>query len=167
MSIIREWAYQFAIPFEALFELERRLGVAAAEINALRNTAEADAPHGSESRQQSLVMLEAAQKNISLMRNNVGALMDKRGIPVRYGLMNTSHDLNDVVKSGDLIGIEPKVITLDDVGTTIGRFLSVEMKHEGWVYNPNDAHEVAQYRWAKYVIRYGGRAIFATGPGML
>lgn len=166
MSIIREWAYDHGIAFAALFDLEKRLGVAAREVEELRNLDERG-KLGSESRQQSLVMLEAAQKGYSLMRNNVGALKNDHGVPVRYGLMNTSSDLNKVVKSADLIGIDPSPITLDMVGLPRGQFLSVEMKEEGWTYNPNDPHEAAQYRWVQYVIRYGGRAMFATGPGML
>jgi len=143
------------------------MGVAAADINELAKREESGAKLGSESRQQSLVLLEAAQKDIALMRNNVGALTDNRGVPVRYGLMNNSSDLNAVVKSADLIGIDNRPITQEQVGMPRGQFLSVEVKKEGWVYNPNDAHEYAQYTWAQYVIRHGGRALFATGPGML
>lgn len=167
MSIVREWAAEWAIPYEALFDLERRLGTRAQEY-PVHDTVDPD-KHvtGSESRQQSLVLLESAQKGAVLLRNNVGALKDQRGVPVRYGLANTSHDLNEVLKSSDLIGIEPVRIEQHHVGTIFGRFLSIEMKHEGWEFNPNDTHEVAQNNWHEYVISYGGRSFFCTGPGML
>ncbi len=165
MSVIRQWASEYGIDLGALFELERRLGIRARELQGYPEPP--DAPLGSESRQQSLVLLEAAEKGITLWRNNVGALMDKRNIPVRYGQANVSKEMNEVIKSADLIGSEPLLIQPWHVGTTVARFLSVEMKHEGWVFNPNDAHECAQLAWLEFVVAQGGRAIFATGPGML
>lgn len=123
-------------------------------------------PMGSETRQQSLVLMEAAEKGIHLFRNNVGALKDLRGIPVRYGLANESKKQNELIKSADLIGWQPVVIQQWMVGYKIAQFLSVEMKEEGWTFSGDD-HENAQQAWVELVLSAGGRALFATGPGKL
>lgn len=158
--ILRSWAARHGVPFGAVLELETLMGVTHAP------TVEVDGPLGSEGRQQSLVMLEASDKGIHLWRNNVGALPDKSGRYVRYGLANESEKQNKMIKSADLIGWEPVVIAPWMVGYKIARFLSVEMKEEGWVYT-GDEHEQAQQTWAELVLSSGGRALFATGPGSL
>ena len=112
---------------------------------------------------QAQVRLAASQAGMKLWRNNVGVLMDSRGIPVRFGLANDSKAVNLSVKSGDLIGIEPVLITPDMVGKTIGRFVSYECKAPGWKYNPNDGRDVAQLRWIEIVTAMGGRAKITTG----
>jgi hypothetical protein len=101
-----------------------------------------------------------------LFRNNVGALQDKTGRYVRYGLANESKKQNELIKSADLIGWESFVIQQWMVGYKIARFLSVEMKEEGWT-GVKDEHEQAQQAWAELVLAGGGRALFATGPGSL
>jgi hypothetical protein len=116
---------------------------------------------------QSAVRLEAARRGFHLFRNNVGVLVDIKGRPVRFGLANDSAAVNRAVKSADLIGWEPVVITPDMVGQTIARFLSVECKPAGWRFDPRDEHELAQAAWAQLVINAGGRALFATGPESL
>lgn len=154
--ILDEWAAKWGVPYDALVDLRARVGITFVEAVARGKAGE--------SRQQSIVRLEAAQKGIWLTRNNVGALMDSRGIPVRYGLANESRAQNEVVKSGDLIGIRPIVIQPRHLGATIGQFVSREMKHEGWTYR-GDKHERAQLAWINFVIGKGGDAAFATGPG--
>lgn len=156
--LIDEWAKVWGIPKEALHDLKVRIGI------ATQHVANGEERTGSEARQQQLVRLEAAQLGIWLTRNNVGALKDERGIPVRYGLANESKEQNKVIKSGDLIGIRPVVITFEMVGRTIGQFVSREIKHEGWKWK-GDKHEVAQLQWATFVNAKGGDAAFATGPG--
>jgi hypothetical protein len=121
----------------------------------------------SESRVQSEVRLEAAQKHKRLFRNNVGAMKDANGVPVRYGLANDSKALNEELKSGDLIGWESVLITQDMVGMTLARFLSVECKAEDWKPRPNDPREIAQRRWADLVNAAGGRALIVNAPGSL
>lgn len=116
---------------------------------------------------QARVRLEAARRGWMLWRNNVGVLMDSRGVPVRYGLANDSKKVNENVKSGDLIGIRPVVITPAHVGNVIGQFVSVECKHAGWRPSPTDTHEAAQMRWAELVLLAGGHAVFATSPEAL
>lgn len=97
-----------------------------------------------------------------MWRNNVGALLDKRGIPVRYGLANDSKEMNARVKSADLIGVRPRVVTSADVGTTIGQFVSIECKRPGWKWT-GDAHELAQLNWASLIMAAGALATFSTG----
>lgn len=161
--ILRAWAVKHGIPFAAILELEQLMGVAyTPPINP------DDHALGSESRQQSLIRLEAAEKDKYLFRNNVGALQDKGKRLVRYGLANESKDQNERIKSADLIGWETLIIPAQGFGFPVkfARFLSVEVKEEGWVYT-GDEHETAQRAWAELVIAGGGRAMFATGPGSL
>ncbi len=122
-------------------------------------------PMGSESRQQSLIRLDAAQHGVWLTRNNVGAFDTGTGQWVRYGLANESKLQNAKVKSADLIGIRKRLIVQADVGTYIGQFVSREAKEEGWVLNPRDKHQQSQMRWRDFVISQGGDAAFASGPG--
>ena len=121
----------------------------------------------SESAAQVLVRLEAARKGVTLWRNNVGVLLDKRGVPVRYGLANDSSAVNSQFKSADLIGIRPLLITPAHVGLVVGQFVSREIKAPGWRFSPNDPREAAQLRWAELVLSLGGDAAFATGEGSI
>lgn len=98
------------------------------------------------------VQLEATRKGWRVFRNNVGCLMDQRGVPVRYGLM---------VGSGDLIGWRPVTITPEMVGQTLAQFVSLEVK------GPRGVVSEAQQRWAGMVERAGGLAIVARGEGAL
>ena len=112
---------------------------------------------------QSIVRLEAARRGWQLWRNNVGVLLDAKGRPVRYGLANDSKAVNQNVKSADLIGIRPVIVTPGMVGQIIGQFVSIECKHEGWRPSMTDEHEQAQARWAELVLLAGGYAKFSTG----
>ena len=109
------------------------------------------------------VLLSASKQGWRLFRNNVGVLMDSRGVPVRYGLANTSKQVNKALKSGDLIGIRPVVITPDMVGKVVGQFISRECKRPGWKFNPNDERDVAQRNWAELINSLGGDAKVTTG----
>jgi hypothetical protein len=124
-----------------------------------------DETQASESNVQTREQLKCAKKGIWALRNNSGAFKEKTGRLVRYGLGNTSKKFNAVCKSSDLIGVEPVLITPDMVGQTIGRFYARECKPEGWVFNPNDAHEVAQRRFISKVNELGGNAAFTDGAG--
>lgn len=157
-----EWAARWNVPPAALFELRMQMGIAA--TGAMPEVVPTGKP-GSEVRQQGLVRLDAANNGVWLTRNNVGALQDERGVPVRYGLANESKEQNTRVKSADLIGIRTIHIGPQHVGQVIGQFTSIEMKHEGWVFNPKDKHEAAQLNWLNFVVSKGGYAKFATGPG--
>ena len=160
MAHLDAWAVKWGIPLTALSELRAQLGM----VEGVSPPVAVDGKPGSESRQQSLVRLEAAESGVWLTRNNVGALLDARGIPVRYGLANESKAQNESVKSADLIGIRPVLIGPQHAGMVIGQFVSRECKHEGWTYK-GDKHEVAQLAWCNFVLSKGGDAAFCTGPG--
>lgn len=154
--ILDEWAAKWGVTYDALVDLRARMGIDSATVVTTGKAGE--------SRQQSIVRVEAAQKGIWLTRNNCGSLLDSRGVPVRFGLANESKAQNEAVKSGDLIGIRPVLIGPQHMGRTIGQFVSREMKHEAWTYR-GDRHERAQLAWINFVISKGGDAAFATGPG--
>jgi hypothetical protein len=159
-------AARHGVPFAAILELEQMLGVAG-RAAAPPLQIPTDGSFASEGRVQSLVRLEAAQKGVMLFRNNVGALPDKRGVPVRYGLANESKRQNEQIKSADLIGWQSFVIEWHHVGLKVAQFVSREVKEEGWIADPNDPHTAAQIAWLNLVIADGGNAAFCTGVGTL
>ena len=158
-----EWAARWGVSAQALLDLRLRMGIAVATHTP---PVEVEGKPGSEVRQQGLIRLDAGRNGVWLTRNNVGALMDERGVPVRYGLANETNEQNKHVKSADLIGIRPILIGPQHMNQVIGQFVSVECKHETWQYK-GDAHETAQRNWLEFVVSKGGFACFATGPGFL
>ena len=110
------------------------------------------------------VTLEASRVGARLWRNNVGAYKTRSGRWVRYGLCNLSEEMNKEVKSSDLIGIKPILITPSHVGSIIGQFVAREVKEEVWIYS-GDEHEVAQLNYLQLVFALGGDAAFVTGEG--
>jgi hypothetical protein len=159
MSVIREWGVEFSVPFAALLELERRMGLEG-------STGDAKDPGvgHSEAYAQSQVMLEAPRFQCRLFRNNVGAFKDEAGGFVRYGLANESKVRNKRLKSSDLVGWRKRVITQQMVGDVIGQCVLREIKEPGWIYT-GDEHEEAQLRWLQLGLSDGCDAAFATGPG--
>lgn len=156
---LMQWAIRHGVSYAALADLHNELGLnGAGDAAGIKGTSEAAV--------QNAVRLEAADKGLRLWRNNVGALKDERGVPVRYGLANDSAQVNKVIKSGDLIGIDNRPVEAWEVGRPRGRFLSREIKKPGWTYC-GDAHEAAQMNWAMLVLMMGGDAGFATGTGTL
>lgn len=116
----------------------------------------------SESAVQAAVRLEYARRGYRLFRNNVGVLVDQTGRPVRYGLANDSAALNQRLKSSDLIGWRPVVVTLGHIGLTIAQFVSLEIKPPGWHLTPGDKRAPAQKAWLDLVAGDGGEARFVT-----
>ena len=104
---------------------------------------------------------EAPRHGALLLRNNSGAFENDNGIPVRFGLGNTSKELNKRFKSSDLIGITPVVITPEMVGRTIGVFTAIEVKRSNWKRNTTDEHENAQAAFIAWAKSKGGIAGFA------
>jgi hypothetical protein len=94
-------------------------------------------------------------------------MQDATGRVVRYGIANDSKQLGDRLKSGDLIGWRPVIITPDMVGTVIAQIVSVECKAEGWKPRENDEAYQAQKRWADLVNSEGGYAVFVNDPEKL
>ena len=120
----------------------------------------------SETSVQSNICLFASQNyRAPLWRNNSGAgeFTDEYGKTryVRFGLGNQSAPLNKKWKSADLIGMIPMVIQQRHIGHTIGRFLAVETKPEGWVLKPSDKRAQAQSNFLNSVASFGGLAGFA------
>lgn len=156
---LEQWGIKWGVPAAALQDLRQSWGV-------LGRDEPPEAAGKSEAWAQSMVRLEASQKGMRLWRNNVGALQDERGVPVRYGLANHSKQINEVLKSGDLIGIRPVLVTPVWLGCTLGQFVSREIKEPGWRYTGTE-REVAQLKWLQLVNSLGGDAAFATGTGTL
>jgi hypothetical protein len=114
-----------------------------------------------EAQVQQEIRLAASKHGLLMFRNNVGACQDQHGRLIRYGLANDSAQLNKVVKSGDLIGITPVIITPDMIGRRVGIFTSLEIKSEGWHY-AGMGREIAQQKWIEIIRTWGGYAKFIT-----
>jgi hypothetical protein len=153
--ILSQWAARWNIPAGALQELM--------DLSGMLATPRTDM---SEAAVVAQVRLEATEKGGRLYRNNVGACYDEAGNFIRYGLANDSAKLNAVIKSGDLIGIKPVIITQELVGHTIGQFWSRECKEGLWRYRGTE-REVAQLNWINHVNALGGDAAFCNGRGSL
>lgn len=111
---------------------------------------------------QSHARLRLGEFGLPAWRNNVGACYDDTGRLIRYGLGNDTAELNRVMKSADLITIQPILITPEMVGRTIGRFVGLECKRSDWHLTPGDERGQAQLNWQNVVKRYGGAAGFVT-----
>lgn len=157
---VYQWAARHGVSLQALAELQAVFGMQGGHDlpPEIEGTSEAAV--------QAAVRLEAARKGVRLFRNNVGALVDSRGVPVRYGLANDSKQVNEVMKSADLIGWRPLLIEPRHVGTVVAQFVSREVKAVGWHYTGSD-REPAQLAWAQLVTSGGGDAAFCTGVGTL
>ena len=157
---VYQWATRHGVSLQALNELQAIFGMHGGHDlpPAVKGTSEAAV--------QAAVRLEAARKGVRLFRNNVGALIDSRGVPVRYGLANDSKQVNEVMKSADLIGWRPLLIEPRHVGQCLAQFVSREVKAVGWHYTGSD-REPAQLAWAQLVTSGGGDAAFCTGVGTL
>lgn len=152
---IHNWAMRHGVSPQALAELAVVFGTADTHHES-PNTSP-----GSEGAVQNLTRYETAKMGWRVFRNNVGVLTDKRGVPVRYGLANDTKAMNQIVKSSDLIGIKPVLVTQDHVGQTIGQFVSLEIKKEGWVFAGSE-REKAQLSWLQLVSSLGGYAKFVN-----
>ena len=159
MKQFNEWATKHGVS-----------AVAIDELRAILTSPVTDPEHiikgVSEAAVQSAVRLEASDAGCRLWRNNVGACKDERGRLIRYGLVNESKQLNAELKSSDLVGVRPVIITQNMVGSTIGQFMVREVKKVGWVYTGTD-REVAQLRFMNLVVGLGGDACFVNGWGTI
>jgi len=147
-----QWAQRWAIPARALQELTEVLGKA-------DTPPDPDYRDKSESFVQDQQRLFASQCGARVWRNNVGAFKPETGGFVRYGLCNDTKALNKQLKSSDLIGIRPVLITPERVGTTIGQFVALEVKESNWKWR-NTEREQAQLRYISLVASLGGFARF-------
>lgn len=110
---------------------------------------------------QQLVRLKAGELNAPLWRNNRGAFQHSVNRWVRFGLGNDSKNVDDVMKSSDLIGITPTLIMPHHVGRLVGVFTAIEMKAPDWHMIPSDKRAAAQLNYIELVKRCGGYAGFA------
>ena len=115
---------------------------------------------------QKQVRLEAAQKGMILWRNNSGTAFDASGNFFRFGLANDSGKMNKTIKSSDLIGIRPVVVTQDMVGKTLGLFVAKEVKRGDWEFKGTE-REQAQLKFIELVRSMGGEADFVKEVGTL
>ena len=155
MTLINDWAARWNIPKQAVADLITSLTSA--------DKGERSQAGFSEAAVQSRVRVLASQQGMRLWRNNVGAYHDaEKDIHVRFGLANDSPGVNAVIKSGDLIGIRPRLIGPSDIGRTIGQFVSLECKRQYWTWAGTE-REQAQAAWAALVTSLGGEARIVTG----
>lgn len=103
-----------------------------------------------------------------IWRNNSGAgrIVDDSGKErmIRWGLANDSAQLNAQIKSSDLIGITPTLITPEMVGYHLGVFTAFECKPSGWHLTPGDKRGNAQAAFHDLVRAACGYAGFVTDP---
>ncbi len=154
---MHEWAKRWGVPPHAVHELSVMLGTHSEHQTA-------GATPRSEADVQNRVRLEMTKAGGRFFRNNVGAYCPESGGMVRYGLANDTAAMNKKLKSSDLIGIRPIVVTEAHVGRTIGQFVAREVKREDWKYS-GDAHEAAQLAFINLINSYGGDARFAWREG--
>lgn len=104
-----------------------------------------------------------------LGRNNSGvmtAIDEKTGQKriVRFGLGNDSKQMNDHIKSSDLIGSTPTLITPEMVGYYLGVFTAIECKPSGWKMTPGDHRAAGQAKFHDIIRASCGFAGFVTDP---
>ena len=156
---LEQWAIKWGVSYEAIQDLRKQFGaINTGPVTPVRGNSEAAV--------QNEIRLEASKAGLRLWRNNVGAIKDERGVPVRYGLCNDNAQLNASLKSSDLIGIRPVLIQPHHVGTVIGQFVAREVKAPTWRYTAT-AREMAQLRFLELVTSLGGDACFANSVGTI
>lgn len=149
------WAQRWRLPQQAIDEL---CNIAAAADYLPQPPDDGS----SEERNQADARLQAAQSGRMLWRNNVGALYDRQGRLIRYGLANDTKQQNDKMKSSDLIGIYPVRVTPQMFGQVLGVFWAVEVKEAGWQFSSSD-REMAQLAYGNRVQSLGGKFQFFAG----
>lgn len=113
------------------------------------------------------ILLDASKRGIRLFRNNSGAVTTDDGRHIRFGLGNVSAKQNAKLKSSDLIGITPLIITPEHIGQTIGVFTTIEVKNGAWVQRAGDKHTQAQARWIELIRSLGGYGGFISDSKQL
>lgn len=159
MTDYNDWARRHP---EAAADLQRVLGAVPWPVTPPGGNGKSEAWAQQQQR------LKVAHAGAMSWRNNVGATPAKcpdcgaKRQPIRYGLANDSAQLNDKVKSSDLILAIPRVIRPEDVGRTLAQFGSIETKRPGWVYT-GKGQEPGQAAWLALIKKLGGFAAFSTG----
>lgn len=151
--VLDQWAQQWGIAPAALQDLKNRLGVLPPDADPSQYKSEAFV--------QSATRIEASRMGARLWRNNVGAGKIDGESFVRWGLANESEKMNQVIKSSDLIGWTPVIVTPSMVGHRVAIFTAIETKAQGWQYRGTD-REVAQLAWINAVVGAGGIGAFVA-----
>lgn len=97
-----------------------------------------------------LIQLELSKIGARLFRNNSGALQNKHGNWVHYGVASPG--------GSDLIGWAPVIITEDMIGQHVAVFFAVEIKSENGIASKE------QKQFIKVVKEAGGIAGIARSP---
>lgn len=155
-SVVHQWAQDWQIPAHVAVDLMARLGMGFEPEKFV------ELEGWSEGAVQNRIRIEAGKVGVLAWRNNVGALQDSTGRWLRYGLCNDTKQLNEKIKSSDLIGINPVLVTPHMVGSIIGQFWAREVKEYGWKFK-GDPHEQAQAKFGQIVLSKGGDFKFTTG----
>ena len=155
MNKLKEWQTINGISNNSMNELSEILGLNIIPVKEKWQKL----PPKSEAAIQVDTRLKASRLGWRLWRNNVGVAKREDGVPVRYGLCNESKKMNESIKSSDLIGIKPVMITHEHVGQVIGQFIAREVKHSDWFYTGNK-RELAQLKFINMIITLGGDAKF-------
>lgn len=157
---LTQWGIKWGIPIEAVQDLRREFGLINTDPQPSGSVAE------SEAAVQTRIRLEATSKGCRVWRNNVGGTYTEDGSFLRYGLANDSKAMNKLIKSSDLIGIKPLLITQNHVGQVVGQFIAREVKAANWSYTGTEREE-AQLNFLNLVASMGGDAAFANSVGTL
>ena len=96
------------------------------------------------------ILLECGVGDVRLWRNNVGALQDKRGQWVRYGVCNPD--------GSDLVGFKRILIGPEHLGTVLAVFTAIEVK------GPHGRLTKGQRRFLDLVETAGGIAGMVRSP---
>lgn len=162
---LHQWAIRHGVTAAALQELQRDVYGVAVPVMVPPTVADLS-PHKSEAFVQSLVKLRAAQEGVIVTRNNVGALIPKDSKrPIRFGLWNESEEMNELIKSPDLVGIRKTLVEPHHVGTFMAVWWARECKEPGWTYT-GAGREVAQKACIDMINAAGGDAAFSNGDGL-
>lgn len=149
---LEEWAQKWSVPVGALTDLRDMMG-----MDIIGSAVPSDV--STEAGVSKRVRLQHAKAGGLLWRNNVGAFKDETGRWIRFGLANESTQMNQQIKSSDLIGLMPVEITQAQVGTIIGQFIAIETKAPGWTYK-GTPREKAQNKFHELVVSRGGIGLF-------
>lgn len=158
MTQLIQWAIRHNVSHTALDELRQMYGV-----DKETDPVNCGDVGQSETALQNAVRMAASHNGLRLWRNNVGACKDVTGRVIRYGLINDSAAINKKLKSPDLVGIRPVVVTSEMIGHTIGQFIGRECKKPGWHYTGTD-REKAQLACGELILSLGGDWAFIDNP---
>lgn len=148
-----EWAVAAGLTMEQIRSYQYHLGTYDERLT--------DGEGSSEAAVVARCKVRASKMGGRLWKNHKGAAVLQDGTFMRYGILNESKRISDDIKSSDLIGVYPLVITQDMVGSTVGQLWLVEVKEEDWHFT-GDAHEMAQLKFLELGLAMGARATFAT-----